>query len=101
MSKGYWIAHVEVTNPEEYEKYRAANAEAFAKYGAKFLVRGGPFEVAEGGAKARNIVIEFPTYQQAVDCFHSPEYSRARAFRKNAAYSDLIIIGGYDGPQPS
>ena len=57
-------------------------------------------EVAEGGAKSRNVVIEFPSYEQAVACYHSPEYAKAIAARKGAAFVDLIIIEGYNGPQP-
>ena len=97
----YWIGRVEVTNMDEYKNYVALNGAAFSKYGARFLVRGGSFEVAEGGAKSRNVVIEFPSYEQAVACYHSPEYSAAIAARKNAAFADLIIINGYDGPQPA
>ena len=100
MSKGYWIGHIEVTNMDEYKNYVAHNAAAFSKYGAHFLVRGGSFEVAEGGAKSRNVVIEFPSYEQAVACYHSPEYAKAIAARKGAAFVDLIIIEGYNGPQP-
>ena len=62
MAKGYWIAHVEVTDAETYKKYLAANAVAFAKYGARFLVRGGTHVVAKGAAKSRPVVIEFPDY---------------------------------------
>ena len=100
-TKAYWIGRVEVTNMDEYKTYVALNGATFSKYGARFLVRGGSFEVAEGGAKSRNVVIEFPSYEQAVACYHSPEYSAAIAARKNAAFADLIIINGYDGPQPA
>jgi len=100
-TKAYWIGRVEVTNMDEYKNYVALNGAAFSKYGARFLVRGGSFEVAEGGAKSRNVVIEFPSYEQAVACYHSPEYSAAIAARKDAAFADLIIINGYDGPQPA
>ncbi|NCX22091.1 MAG: DUF1330 domain-containing protein, partial [Betaproteobacteria bacterium] len=60
-TKAYWIGRVEVTNMDEYKNYVALNGAAFSKYGARFLVRGGSFEVAEGGAKSRNVVIEFPS----------------------------------------
>ncbi len=48
MPKAYWVARVDVTNPDAYKQYVAANAAAFAKYGAKFLVRGGNAETREG-----------------------------------------------------
>jgi uncharacterized protein (DUF1330 family) len=101
MSKAYWIARVDVTDPAAYENYRAANAAAFAKYGARFIVRGGRHEVREGAARSRNVVIEFPDYATAVACYESPEYQAAIRHRLTASVGDLIIIEGYDGPQPS
>jgi uncharacterized protein (DUF1330 family) len=101
MAKGYWIGRVDVTDPEKYKAYTVANATAFAKYGARFLVRGGPFETVEGASRARNVVIEFPSYQAAVDCWHSAEYQAAKAKRDGHAVADIIVIEGYDGPQPA
>ena len=100
MPKGYWIARVDVTDPAKYEAYRAANAEALHKFGGRFLVRGGTFESPEGRSKPRNVVIEFPSYQAAVDCYHSAEYPGRSASRAGAAEIDLIVIEGYDGAQP-
>jgi len=100
MAKGYWIAHVDVTDPEGYKKYVAANGVAFAKYGARFLVRAGKHVVAHGAAKSRQVVIEFPDYAAALACLESEEYKRAAEFRDAASTSDLVIAEGYDGPQP-
>lgn len=101
MSKGYWIARMEVHDPEQYRKYVAANAAPLAKYGARFLVRGGPFEAPEGTSRSRNVVIEFPSYQAALDCYRSPEYQQAILLRQPASSGDLVIIEGYEGPQPA
>ena len=101
MAKGYWIAHVDVTDDEQYKAYVAANAAPLAKYGARFLVRGGRFERVEGAGRARNVVIEFPSYDAAVECYRSPEYRRALALRLPASTGDVVIVEGYDGPQPS
>lgn len=101
MAKGYWIAHAEVSDPEAYERYREANAEAFRKFGGRFLVRGGKSDQAEGSLPSRHVVIEFPSYQAAFDCYHSEVYQAAKALRINASIGDLIIVDGYDGPQPS
>jgi uncharacterized protein (DUF1330 family) len=101
MPKGYWIVRVDIADPEKYKAYIAANAEPLKKYGARFLVRAGRFENAEGASRARNAVIEFPTYQAAVDCWHSPEYQRVLKLRQPVSTADLIIIEGYDGPQPA
>lgn len=100
MAKGYWIARVDVSNPEEYKAYVAANAEAFHKFGARFLVRGGPFETVEGTSRARNVVIEFKDYATALACYRSPEYQKALALRLPHSTADFVIVEGYDGPQP-
>lgn len=96
MPKGYWIARVDVTDLAGYQEYVAANAAAFAKYGARFVVRGGRFEAPEGKARARNVVLEFKDYDTAVACYHSPEYAVAKALRDGRAEADLLIIEGYD-----
>ena len=101
MSKGYWIGRVDVADPEGYKAYVAANAEPFAKYGAHFLVRGGQFENPEGTSRSRNVVIEFPTYQAALDCWHSAEYQRAAKLQQPLSSIDLVIVEGYEGAQPS
>ncbi len=100
MAKGYWIGRVDVTDPESYAGYVAANAVPFAKYGARFVIRGGRFEAVEGVARARNVVIEFPSYQAALECYRSPEYAAAMALRLDAGVADILIIEGYDGVQP-
>jgi uncharacterized protein (DUF1330 family) len=97
--KGYWIAHVDVTDPEGYKAYVAANGAPLGKYGANFLVRGGTREVVEGWVRARTVVLEFPSYEAARACYHSPEYQAAAALREGRADCDLFIIEGYDGPQ--
>ena len=100
MARGYWIAHVDVTDPEAYKAYVAANAEAFGKYGGRFIVRGGENELMEGNLRSRHVVIEFDSYQAALDCYNSPVYARAKGLRETASSGDLVIIEGYDGPQP-
>ncbi|MCY1706854.1 DUF1330 domain-containing protein [Pannonibacter sp. SL95] len=100
MAKGYWIGRVDVLDPEAYKAYVAANAEPFAAFGARFLVRGGAFEAVEGNARARNVVIEFPSYEVALACYHSPGYAHAKSLREAAGVADIIVIEGYDGPQP-
>ncbi len=100
MAKGYWIAHVDVDDPEAYKTYVAANAQPLHRFGARFLVRGGPFQNPEGTCRARNVVIEFPSYQAAVDCYNSPDYQDAVRLRQPVSKADVLIIEGYDGPQP-
>ncbi|QCO54478.1 DUF1330 domain-containing protein [Pseudorhodobacter turbinis] len=97
MAKGYWVAHVDVHDPQAYEAYRAANAVAFAKYGARFLVRGAPQTQVEGACRARTVVIEFPSLQAAHDCYNSPEYQAAKALRDPVSTGDCLIVEGYEG----
>jgi uncharacterized protein (DUF1330 family) len=100
MPKGYWIASVDIADEEKYRAYVAANAEPLHEYGARFLVRGGQFENPEGTSRRRNAVIEFPTYQAALDCWRSRGYQKAIALRKDVSTMDLIVIEGYEGAQP-
>jgi uncharacterized protein (DUF1330 family) len=98
--KGYWIGHVDVTDPEGYKPYTVANAVPFGKFGARFLVRGGRHEVTEGLQRARTVVMEFPSYDAAVACYHSPDYQAAAALRKGKAEIDLLIIEGVADEHP-
>ncbi len=63
-------------------------------------MRGGKFEAKEGSPRSRNVVLEFPDYETALACYNSPEYARLVAIRAPHAESDLVIIEGYEGPQP-
>jgi len=100
MPKGYWVGRVDVSDPAGYQEYVAANAAAFSKYGARFLVRAGRSEAPEGTSRSRNVVLEFKDYETAVACYHSPEYQAAKALRDGRSEADMLIIEGYDGPQP-
>jgi len=95
MPKGYWIAHVRVTDPEEYKKYVEGARAAFAKHQAKFLARGGSHHEVEGAlGRERHVVIEFPTLQAALDCYNSPEYQSARNHRAEAGIATLVLVEG-------
>jgi uncharacterized protein (DUF1330 family) len=100
MAKGYWIVRVDVSDPEGYKAYVAADAEPFRKYGARFLVRGGRCEAVEGQSRSRNVVIEFQDYATALACYRSPEYTAAKALRQKASTGEIIVIEGCEGPQP-
>jgi len=99
MPKGYWIVRADITDPEQYKAYLSANAEPYAKYGAKFIVRGGRSELVEGTGRSRNVVIEFPSYEAALECWRSPEYQAAIKLRLPVSTLDIVVIEGYDGPQ--
>lgn len=101
MPKGYWIVHVDITHPEKFQEYLAANGEPLKKHGARFLARAGRYQSAEGKCRSRNTIIEFPTYEAAIDCWNSQEYQHALQLRKGASTIDLTIVEGYEGLQPS
>ena len=89
---------VDISNPESYKHYIAENRNAFRKYGARFLIRGGKSEVVEGAGRKRIVVKDYAT---ALECYHSPEYAKAIELRKGSAVADIIIADGYHGPQPT
>lgn len=97
MAKGYWIANVDVSNPEGYKDYLAANAEPLKKYGAKFLVRGGSYEVVAGGGapNRRHVVVEFESVAIARECYFSEGYQAAAKIRDLHSAPQIIIIEGY------
>jgi len=94
MAKGYWIARVDVRDPEGYKDYVATAKPAFERFGANFLVRGGAHEVVEGPGRARNVVIEFPSIKAAHDCYNSPEYQAAKAIRQKFADGEIVLVEG-------
>jgi uncharacterized protein (DUF1330 family) len=100
MAKGYWIASVDVDDPEGYKAYARENAIALRKFGARFIVRGGAASHVEGQLRSRTVIIEFPDYEAALTCWKSPEYVKARALRTDISTADIVIVEGYDGPQP-
>ena len=95
MPKGYWIANNVVSDAETYEKYKAGNAAIFPDYKARFLVRGGAQETAEGEVYERTVVIEFPSYADALACYNDPRYQANKAVRKEASTGTLTIVEGY------
>ena len=94
MAKGYWIARIDVNDPEIYKSYIAAAAPAYQKYGAQIIVRGGKCEAVEGPGRGRNVVIEFPSYDIAMACYRSPEYQAAAEFRRKASLGEILVVEG-------
>lgn len=96
MAKGYWIAHVNVTDAARYPDYIEAAKPAFQEYGARFIVRGGPHKNVEGETGGRHVVIEFDSMQKALDCYNSEQYQKAAAIRQSASTGTLVIAEGVD-----
>lgn len=94
MPKGYVIARAVVTNATQWAEYAAAAGKAIAQYGGKPLARGGRMEVAEGEGRARNVVLEFESFEKARAYAMSPEYAAARKLREGAGYIDIVVVEG-------
>ena len=94
MAKGYWIVRVSIHDSERYPDYLAAAKPAFDKFGANFIVRGGPFDSMEGISRDRNVVVEFKDLATAKACYQSAEYQAAKAVRQACSDADFIIIEG-------
>lgn len=94
MTKAYWIARVDVRDAERYKDYISTAKPAFERFGANFIARGGISHAVEGQGRARNVIIEFPTMQHALDCYNSPEYQAAVAIRQTVADGEVIIVEG-------
>jgi uncharacterized protein (DUF1330 family) len=91
----YLIAEVDVTNTTAYEEYKKLAPAAIAKYGGRYLVRGGASETLEGPAMTRRLVVlQFDSMEQARSFYNSPEYGAARAKRANAATARFVIVEG-------
>ena len=94
MPKGYIISSVDITNPDAYARYATAATKAIADHGGKPLARGGRSEALEGKARARNVVLEFESYDAARRYFHSEQYQTARALREGAAEMEMVLVEG-------
>lgn len=89
----YWVARTKINDPTEFKKYADLVPAILAKYGGKPLTRG-RYQIMEGPKKFESlVVIEFPSFEQAVACFNSDEYNKASAFRRNgAAEVETVIV---------
>lgn len=94
MAKGYWIANITVTNPEEYKTYVERDTLIIEKAGGRFLVRGGEVGATEGDLLERHVVIEFPDYEAALACYHSPEYQEVAEIRRANSRSRIVVVKG-------
>ena len=91
----YVIADVEITDPVQYAAYIRVVPPTIARYGGRFLVRGGKTEMLEGSWSPRRVVVlEFPSFEQARKWWASEEYSAPKALRRGASVSNLILVEG-------
>ena len=90
----YWIAHVEITDPEGYAEYAKRATAAIEAHGGEFLARGTRTVWLEGKERPRNVVVRFPSLEDAERCYHSEAYQEAFAFARDASLRDLCIVEG-------
>lgn len=94
----YVIAVLQVTDEEEYDRYRQQTPGTLALYGGKFIARGGHLEVLEGDWEpTRVVLIEFDSVEQAKRWWTSPEYEAIKPLRQAAANSSLLVVEGVSG----
>ena len=92
---GYVLAEIEITNPEGYKEYTTMVPATIAKYGGKFLVRGGNAEVLEGEwPQRRRVLIEFPSAAVAKQWWDSPDYEKPKALRRAHSNGRLLLLEG-------
>ena len=90
----YWIVRVTVTDSERYAEYVKHAGVAVNKFGGKFRARGGDCVTKEGSERLRNVIVEFPTFDEALACYDSPAYKNAMSYQEGAADRDFCIVEG-------
>ncbi|MEM8554710.1 MAG: DUF1330 domain-containing protein [Pseudomonadota bacterium] len=87
-----WIAHVNVTDPDEYAKYAKRAGPAIEAHGGKFLARGSRYVQMEGKEYSRNVVVQFESIEAAQACYNSPAYQEALAFAQTSAERSMVFV---------
>jgi uncharacterized protein (DUF1330 family) len=96
MPKGYIIAHITVRDPEAYKEYVVKDTPILQGLGGRFIVRGGRSDVVEGSLHERHVVIEFPTYEDAVKAYNDPDYQAVADIRRRTADSAIVVVEGHE-----
>lgn len=95
MPAGYIIAHIDVTDPQQYEQYKVLSSKAMQEHGAEVLVRGGQVQQLEGEWNpTRVVLLEFPSVEAARGFYEGETYRAARKARENAARMNMIVVEG-------
>jgi len=91
----YLISQIEVHDPVGYEQYRKLVPPSLAKYGGKFIARGGRIDVLEGDWSPKRVVIcEFESIERAREWYESEEYRPAMEIRQKTATAKIIVVDG-------
>lgn len=91
----YMVVQINITDPDQFARYRAAVPSVVEAFGGRYLVRGAPVEVMEGSHDGRRLVLfEFPSLEAIQKFWHSPEYAAVKPLRDNAAEVDAWAVPG-------
>jgi len=91
----YLVVDIEVTNPAQFEEYKKLAPPAIAKYGGRYIIRGGAYEAIEGNWKPQRLtVVEFESMEKAKAFYHSHEYQTAIKARAGAANMKMLLVQG-------
>lgn len=91
---GYILMHADITDPEQYEDFKVAAAKAIEDHGGRYLVRGGASTALEGDFRSRVVLLEFPSYQDALTFYRSEAYQAARELRLRCTRSSVLAMEG-------
>ena len=94
MAKGYIIAHITVRDPERYKEYIEKDTPILEGLGGSFVVRGGTSQAVEGETLDRHVVIEFPSYAEALTAYNDPDYQKVADIRRASAESVIVVVEG-------
>ena len=96
MKKGYLIIRINIINVELFQQYPPLSTKAVEKFGGKYLIRGGAFEIMEGQWPAeRTTIVEFESFDKAKEFYNSLDYDGAKKIRIESTISELILIEGH------
>jgi uncharacterized protein (DUF1330 family) len=93
----YIIVETDITDPDQYEQYKAASPAAIAAGGGRFLVRGGELVTLEGDwHPSRLVLLEFADLQAATRWYESDVYQETKKLRAGAASFRAVAVQGID-----
>lgn len=95
----YVIVDVDTRDPHRYEEYKAMAQDTVKEFGGRYVVRGGKMKVVEGDWRpTRLVVLEFESYERALEWWESESYAPAKALRQSLSATDMVVVDGCDGP---
>lgn len=94
MPKGYIIGNIDLRDAEGYAPYSARNDALVPRYGGRFLARGGASEILEGDSRSRHVIIEFPSYADALAFYNDPDYQENLKIRQACSEGTILVVEG-------